>query len=612
MPTTWKFVDSPVASPTVFLDMNNGSTWKTLGGSDNFKLPSPPLDRTFANNPMNDGALLSSAAYENRALTFTLELSGATEAARVAQLDALKAELAKPSNLLMYQSQLAANPVFFRTVRSDEYEVDNQFVPGQTWRVSCVVMAEPFAIGIRRDLASVIVTNDPASPGTVLNANTSFETDLSGWSGSGGTLTRTTAQFHAGVASATITPDGVAANALIVGTVVPVTAGKTYRAKGWLRCAVARSVNLNVNWFDSGNAYITTSSSAISVAANTWTFITGDFVAPAGAATGSIIPTVPGTPPATNILWADEIEFRSVPGVNPALFDITGIVGDSPTPAFVRLSGLGAGDTAILAQRTVNNPAALTAFAQAESGTMGTDTSTWSNAAMSGGSGTSTTFTTSTSLVTRVTVTVPTASSSAALRGRYKVWARVHTGGTSADYVIRWVQNPGAGMDVVNGPSTTYHANTVWQMLDLGTIDFPSMQAPPTIGYSALAPGFATASLAIQASRANGLDNLDMDYIYLMPADERSCQVNQVTAASFLVLDGPNDMTYGMAAATTAFGATRTVDNAGGLTPRFGGLPQLVPGVTNRWHLLIEKGVVTATTTADVSYWPRWREVATS
>src|SRR5690349_19098135 len=114
MPTTWKFVDQPVASPNVLLDMNDGNTWKCLGG-DFFKLPSPPLKRSIAANMMVDGAMLSAAAYEPRTLSFTLELTAATEAGREAQVDALKAQLAKPTNLLMFQSELSANPVFFRT-----------------------------------------------------------------------------------------------------------------------------------------------------------------------------------------------------------------------------------------------------------------------------------------------------------------------------------------------------------------------------------------------------------------------------------------------------------------------------------------------------------------
>jgi hypothetical protein len=105
-----------------------------------------------------------------------------------------------------------------------------------------------------------------------------------------------------------------------------------------------------------------------------------------------------------------------------------------------------------------------------------------------------------------------------------------------------------------------------------------------------------------------------MDYIYLLPADERSAQFRRANwaASSYLVIDGPQELAYGMASGTSPFGATRTVDNAGGLASYFGGFPMLVPGATNRWYTLIGPQAASATSTWDVSYWPRWREVATS
>jgi hypothetical protein len=301
-------------------------------------------------------------------------------------------------------------------------------------------------------------------------------------------------------------------------------------------------------------------------------------------------------------------------GTNKTLWDMTGIVGDSPTPAFVRIGNLGAGGVAILGQRTVNNPTAVTVFAQSEAATLSSDTTTWSNAVMSGGAGTASSFTSST-LATRLTFTVPSASSPEALRGRYRVFLRVHTGGTSADFVIRTALNPGAGMDAIYGPQVSYHANTIWQFLDLGVVDFPAFSAPAALGYSGLTPALGSAQLAIQVSRANGLDNLDTDFIYLMPADERICMVRQSTALGYVVIDGPNDMAYGMAAGSSPFSGTlssRTVDNAGGLVAKMGSAPMLVPGTTNRWYLLVDKQDITTTKTVDVSYWPRWREVATS
>jgi hypothetical protein len=465
MPTIWRFVDQPTASPSVFLDMNDGAAWKTLGG-DFFHLPSPPLRRSVATNALTDGGMLTSAAYDLRTIQFTLELTGATEAAREAQMDALVTQLARPNNLLMYQSSLSTNPVFFRTLRSDDYDLNTQFIPGVAWRVDCTVMAEPFAIGTRRDLAQVTITNDPAA------------------------------------------------------------------------------------------------------------------------------------------------------GTNPARWDMTGVVGDSPTPAFMRLQGLGAGGTAILSQRTVNNPTAVTVFAQAESATLGTDTSTSAAANTSGGSGTFTTFASNSGLVTRITSAVPTASSAEAFRGRYRVFVRAHSADSTSVFTLRYAQNPAAGQDSINGPQVTFTGDgTNWFLVDLGIAEFPAFATPTAIGYSGLAPALTAGTLALQAQRNSGTANLDLDYVYLMPADERMCLARSTGAVGYIVIDGPNDSTYGMASGSSPFSGTlaaRVVDNAGGLVSRMGSAPLLVPGVTNRWHLLVDKATVTTTKTVDVSYWPRWREVATA
>lgn len=462
-PITWKFVDQPIASPTVLLDMNDGTTMRVERPGP--QCPTPALRQSFAANAMNNGAVLASESYENRQLKWTVWLNGASPTAKISQLDALKAQLSKPSNLIMYNPPGWGFPIFFRTVGSGDYQVDNRGGANGEWHVTCTAIAEPYAIGIRRDLSTVTVTNDPAT------------------------------------------------------------------------------------------------------------------------------------------------------GTNPARWDITGILGDSPTPAFVRVAGLGAGGSLILAQRTVNSPTAVTTFAQLEAGTLGTDTATWSNAVMSGGNGIATSFATDATLITRATVTVPTASSADALRGRYRVLVRAHSASTGAVFSLRYQQ--AAGGDVYSGPTVTWQAasTTPWYLVDLGLLEFPAFAAPRSIGYSGLAAGYATSALAIQAARTAGSANLDLDYVYLVPADERWCTVSQVGAVGYLVLDGPNDATYGMASGSSPFSATlssRTVDNASGLTPRFGGLPQLVPGATNRWHMLLDAQTITTTKTVDVSYWPRWREVATA
>lgn len=463
----WKFVDQPVVSPSVLFDMNNGTTTRVLDpGPD---MPAPPLRRSIAQNAMADGGLVSSASYDLRELKFTVFFNDPVLANKIALLDSLKRELAKPNNLLMFTPPSGANPVFFQTLRSDDYLPDYQGAARVDWRIQCSVLAQPFAIGIRHDVtAGAVVTNDPAS------------------------------------------------------------------------------------------------------------------------------------------------------GTNPTRLDISGVRGDSPSPAFVRVAlASGTFPTFFWGQRTANNPTALTVFAQAESGTLGTDTTVQANDVNMSGSGSNfvrTSFATSAALVTRLTVTVPTTSDPAALRGRYRVMAKIRMSGGGSNFTAKYLHNPGL-VNSVSGPQISFDSSAAITVADLGIVEFggPGV-VPATIGYSGLSAGFATQQIAIQVSRNSGTATLDIDYVYLLPADERSSEFRRANwaAGSYMVIDGPQELAYGMAAGTTAFGSTRTVDNAGGLSSYMGGFPMLVPGVTNRWYTLVGPQAASATSTWDVSYWPRWREVATS
>ncbi|MFI0484892.1 carbohydrate binding domain-containing protein [Actinomadura sp. 9N215] len=142
----------------------------------------------------------------------------------------------------------------------------------------------------------------------VLNDNPGFEDGLTSWTGIGGALSQDTTVTHAGTASGKIVPDGVSALVRIDSDPVPVEASQTYRAQGWVRCAAARNVSLNINWFDASGGYLDTSVNAQAVAADTWTIMSADMMAPAGAAQANIIPTLDGTPPPSAVLWVDEVE----------------------------------------------------------------------------------------------------------------------------------------------------------------------------------------------------------------------------------------------------------------------------------------------------------------
>jgi hypothetical protein len=149
-----------------------------------------------------------------------------------------------------------------------------------------------------------------AGGGGTLNANPDFDTNITGWNANGGTAVRVTTPVKVGTGAAQFTPNGVAQFPSIECNPVPVTAGTVYRASAWIRCATARNVDLNINWFDGASAYLSTSTLTNTLVANTYTFYDGTVTAPANAATATIAPTVANFPPATDVIVVDEVRLR--------------------------------------------------------------------------------------------------------------------------------------------------------------------------------------------------------------------------------------------------------------------------------------------------------------
>lgn len=150
-----------------------------------------------------------------------------------------------------------------------------------------------------------------------LNTNHDFETDLAGWSGSGSTIVRVPTPGPApfeGAWSLEMTPDGVAQFPNAGSSQVATTVGQQYTLSGYLRCAVPRSVALNVNWFDGGGGYLTTDANDQPVPADTWQWFERIVTAPVGSATANLAPTVADFPPSSDVLLVDEVTFRPVGG----------------------------------------------------------------------------------------------------------------------------------------------------------------------------------------------------------------------------------------------------------------------------------------------------------
>lgn len=143
---------------------------------------------------------------------------------------------------------------------------------------------------------------------TPLNPNPFFETDVSGWVAStGGTISRSTAQAHEGVASLLFVPDGVTATTgFHTNNIATITPGRLYKARSWVRQNQSRTFNLQIMWFRSNQTFISLSTMGTTPAANTWTLIELVATAPAEAEIAWIQYDIFGTPPNTYNLFVDE------------------------------------------------------------------------------------------------------------------------------------------------------------------------------------------------------------------------------------------------------------------------------------------------------------------
>lgn len=148
--------------------------------------------------------------------------------------------------------------------------------------------------------------------GTVLNANPTFETNLTDWSAINSTVTRVSTQAHTGSWSALIT-SGAGSNPRAECGQVAVTAGASYRAMGWMYApsAIAGGVELDINWFTAAHAYVSTSAAFMVPTVGIWQVFDLKATAPPTAAFADLAAAFSTTPGAGLLLYADDI--RIVP-----------------------------------------------------------------------------------------------------------------------------------------------------------------------------------------------------------------------------------------------------------------------------------------------------------
>ncbi len=290
-------------------------------------------------------------------------------------------------------------------------------------------------------------------------------------------------------------------------------------------------------------------------------------------------------------------------GSNPLYFDTGVIGGDVETPLYLRTSTDLSGATCIIGVRRHGTVTNFPAPDQAESMTMGTNTTTQAYSSLaSGGGGTANnwvrcTFGT-TGWATRLSGVVPDATATADMRGRYAAYARVKKSAANGSVMQARLQL-GAGSSIY-GPSFVVPESTTWQYMRVGEFQVPFGFKGEQDGYGpALPAGPLTAGL--QATLVSGSASLDVDCLAWLPADEELVEVQWTSqSGSTFVMDGPNDDCYLRSATPAAVSATVGF-------PQFpGGLPYLAPGIANRVFFIDKDGPLIQATTFYASYWPRY------
>jgi hypothetical protein len=170
-------------------------------------------------------------------------------------------------------------------------------------------LTTPYGVTLTVEAALSAATGQAA----VLNSNSTFEAGISPWVPRNSTIAQSSAWAQQGTYSMQITPDGVSLLAYAESEAIPVIAGQRYTAAGVVNSSGVWSggFSFSVNWFASpGGAYISTSSASFALTTGVQSR-SNSFTAPAGATVATLVPTLGGTPPSSQVIWVDLVTLSS-------------------------------------------------------------------------------------------------------------------------------------------------------------------------------------------------------------------------------------------------------------------------------------------------------------
>lgn len=306
------------------------------------------------------------------------------------------------------------------------------------------------------------------------------------------------------------------------------------------------------------------------------------------------------------------VSFDPAAADNPCYLDLAGIKGDVDTPLYITTADTKFSARRIaMATRRRGTPANMRWYRHASTLSPAVDAAQSTGGQAQGASGApivKVNFATTPANTTRLSGTFPAATQgSADWAGTYRVFARLRL---NINSVVNVQLATGTTVASRNQKVTLDQATAgSFITVDLGLVHLPVANAGRNAGYGPAHP-VGGSTLYLLMERLSGTSTVDIDFMFLMPADEDYALVQfpQITNGSQAVMDGPNGDVYSQNQNGELEGPTGAVVPYADAT-----LPSVSPSaLTNRVFLLtgLEAGALTTPISGqavvDLAYWPRY------
>lgn len=305
-------------------------------------------------------------------------------------------------------------------------------------------------------------------------------------------------------------------------------------------------------------------------------------------------------------------------GSNGMFIDVASVQGDVETPLFLLATSTGATNGLVskwthVSTRRRGTPSNYSNVVQAEAMTLGTNAAVTPDATFSGGSKLRVTPGTATNVL-RASDTFPAnGTSTVEPRGEYTVYARLAKTVAGDTWTAQLKYGIDSTAPVANDAVTLPAGVAGPFNVNLGKIPVPPWSDPANHGFSGISLKVLMPFVGLYAARTVGTGNLDIDFLYFMPADDSTVIVKWPSTDTTYALDSTSAEGGSAYAVTTALDEVITTASPAQIVGG-GGFPELIPGQTNRVHIMRQVDPagttdgVTSTTTLRAYYWPRWRE----